>query len=85
MIDAGQVILSESVSTTDASRDEGRTVQPLQGRKGFRCIITVGFPHGYSCSSPSGSRERSNLFESPWWNRSLTILPRQGYTSSGTT
>ena len=85
MIDAGQVILSESVSTTDASRDEGRTVRPLQGRKGFRCIATVGFTHGYSCSSPSGSGERSNLFESPWWNQSLPVLTRQGYTSWGTT
>ena len=26
--------------------------------------FTVGFTHSYSCSSPAGSTERSNLFES---------------------
>jgi len=37
----------------------------------FRCVVTVGFAHGYSCRSPAGSTERSNLFESHWSSQSI--------------
>jgi hypothetical protein len=55
---------------------------------GFRCIVTVGFipQRGTTHVVPiNRDRERANLFESPWWNQSLPILTRQGYTSWGTT
>ena len=47
-------------------------MRPLQGRKLYTCTVTVGFTHGYSRYSPSGSMERSNLLASPWSNQWLT-------------
>ena len=62
------------VNTTDL---EG--VEPSGPSRAERVLmhVTVGFTHGYSCSSPSGSMGRSNFFESHRSNkclRSVTVM-----------
>jgi len=58
----------------DPADPEGVERSAPPGPRVFRWTVTVGFTHGYSCCSPAGSTERSNLFGSHWSNQWLTLL-----------